>query len=180
MLAIGCIYWCPKVFCRMRSGGRVNLRLARFQSICLLGWISVRKTVGGKSLTMWGAEGRVWAATVIRFNGGILRDIHTHFFYDIPRSVSVEIQVDGHLPREALSALRTMMKVPPRIIMLDEPLNIDAQKSWDPGGKNRASCRRVRVNGRVGGDFTVLKSSYISRHFASWKKMVPNRHWPEG
>ena len=96
---------------------------------------------------------------MIRFNGGILRDIHTHFFYDIPRSVSVEIHVDEHLPREALSALRTMMKVPPRIITLDEPLNIDAQKSWDPGGKNRASYRGVRVNGRVGGDFTVLKSS---------------------
>ena len=47
---------------------------------------------------------------MIRFNGGILGDIHTHFFYDILILASVEIQVDGHLLREVLSA---MMKVPP-------------------------------------------------------------------
>ena len=34
------------------------------------------------------------------------------FLLNIPRLASVEIQVDGHLPRETLSAL-TMMKVPP-------------------------------------------------------------------
>ena len=46
-------------------------------------------------------------------------------------------KVDEHLPREVLSVLPTTMKVPPWIIMLGEPLNIDAQKS-DLGGKNRA------------------------------------------
>ena len=49
----GCMYWSLKNFSRM--GG----------------------LVGGKSLTMWGVE--VWATFVIRSNGGILRDIHTHF-----------------------------------------------------------------------------------------------------
>ena len=52
-------------------------------------------------------------------------------------SVVENPKVDGYLPREALSVLPTTMKVPPWIIMLGEPLNIDAQKS-DLGGKNRA------------------------------------------
>jgi hypothetical protein len=62
-----------------------------------------------------------------------LGDIHTQFFYDIPRSTSVpvESQVKKHILRDALSILPAMTKVPPWIKMLDEPLNIEAQKRRD-------------------------------------------------
>ena len=114
----GCVYRCPKVYCR------------------------VRELVGGKSPATWGAEVRVWATFKIRFNGGIFRDIHTHFFYDIPILANMEIQVNGYLLRKSLLILPAMMKVPPWIITLDEPLNIDididAQQNKDLGRKNRA------------------------------------------
>ena len=94
----------------MRSRDRVKLvyvtvpiRFAKFLCICLLG---VRELVDGRPLTC------------IRSSGGILRDIHTQFFFDVPRLANAEIQINGHLLRLVREALRlsilpAMMKVPP-------------------------------------------------------------------
>ena len=170
-----CIWWCPKVFCRMRTKGRVNLWFARFR-ICRLGWISVRELVGGRSLIIWGAGDRDWAAMlVIRFSGD-------NSFYDIPRLASVEIQVNGHLPREALSKLPTIMKVPPWMTMLDEPLNMMRRKNRQFGWWNRARPVREEGVNESRRRFSVCYnlSFYASRFLEVDDFSKGDRHKPAG
>jgi hypothetical protein len=71
----------------------------------------------------------------------------------------MESQFNGrNLPREALSILPvTMMKVPPSMMMLDDPLNIDARKAgiFELEAQPRELPEfgeiygEVKVNGRV-------------------------------
>ena len=114
----GCVYWCPKIYGRTRS----ECRLAKPVYICVLRWISMGE-LPMRSANVWVR----WIPTCMIF-GTLVVDIQTHCFYCISRLAAGRPQLNEYLPREAPSMLPLhTMKVPPSMMMLDEPLNIDGR-----------------------------------------------------